>query len=346
MITIGSLTSGQLKDLMLSHNFKGFRSKQIFEYIHKHHEMDLEKWRLLPKNLRSWLKDNVALPDMEIEATFSSEQDDTKKFLFKLQDHHLIEGVLMHYQYGYTLCVSSQVGCAMGCQFCASTQEGKVRDLTTAEMLWQVYLVENQENVEIKRIVLMGSGEPLDNLSEVLPFLELLHDEKGKNMSYRNMTLSTCGVVPGIYQLAEWNEPINLAISLHYVQDEVRNEIMPINKAYPIEELIVACRHYFEVTGRRITFEYVLIENLNDGEEDIKKLAELAHEVQAHVNLIPLNPIEEFKQSSPKFKKIENIKQQLEKLRVPVSIRRELGQDISASCGQLRRSYKGERNGN
>ncbi|MBS4883055.1 MAG: 23S rRNA (adenine(2503)-C(2))-methyltransferase RlmN, partial [Peptoniphilus harei] len=266
--------------------------------------------------------------------------DETKKFLFKLKDDNLIEGVLMEYKHGYSQCISTQVGCRMGCNFCASTKSGLVRNLTAAEMLGQVYEIENTLGIKVSNFILMGSGEPLDNFSEVLRFIKLLHDEKGHNTSYRNITISTCGVADKIYELADMNLPINLAVSLHQTNDSDRSDLMPINRKFNLDELKKSLEYYIKKTNNRITFEYTLIKNQNDSKKNIDELYNFAKNMKCHINLIPLNPIDEFDEKRPSKSEINIFKEKLEKKGFNVTIRRELGRDISASCGQLRRKVE------
>ena len=244
----------------------------------------------------------------------------------------------MEYKHGNTACISTQVGCKMGCEFCASTKEGLIRNLTTAEMLNQIYMMEKNTNKTISNIVLMGSGEPLDNYNNTLKFINIIHDEKGHNTSLRNITLSTCGVVPKIYDLAKENLPITLSISLHSPFDESRASMMPIARKYKIKDLMDACRFYGDSTNRRLTFEYTLIENVNDSEKDVIELAKILKGINAHVNIIPLNPIKEYLNDRPNRESVEKFQQRLVNRNIPATIRREMGSDISASCGQLRRS--------
>ena len=245
----------------------------------------------------------------------------------------------MEYKHGTTACISTQVGCKMGCAFCASTKGGLIRNLSSGEILSQVYNIQNDLDIKLSNIVLMGSGEPLDNYENVIKFLNILHDENGQNLSYRNITLSTCGVVPKIYKLAEQELPITLSISLHSPFNEERKRIMPIAKAYSLDELLEACRYYINKTNRRITFEYTLIKEINDRKEDLNELSRILKGLLCHVNLISLNPIEEFAKDKANKNTIEMFKRELTKSGIPVTIRREMGSDINAACGQLRRKY-------
>lgn len=339
-IEINSMLEEELVDIVLKYSHKKFRAKQLFNFFHAQKRIDIENSNL-PKDLVENLKNNEQITKVEILEEFNSKLDETKKLLFNFEDKNIVEGVLMKYKHGYSQCVSTQVGCRMGCVFCASTKGGLVRNLTPYEMLGQVYAVENKYNVKVSNIILMGSGEPLDNYDNVLKFIKLLHDEKGKNLSYRNITISTCGIVDNIYKLADEKLPITLAISLHNANNSSREEIMPITRKYNLEKLIDACKYYSEVTNSRITFEYTLIKNENDSDKNILELKNLLSNLKSHINLIPLNPIAEYDKSRPKGKDIESFKKKLEESGLNVTIRRELGSDISASCGQLRRNYEG-----
>lgn len=336
---LNSLNQKELEEICKKYNEKPFRAKQIFNFFHANKRTDIDGINL-PKKFIEELKNNEKIANVEILETYASKIDDTKKFLFELDDGNIIEGVLMKYKHGYSQCISTQVGCRMGCAFCASTKAGLIRSLTPAEMLLQVYEVEKKYDIRVSNVILMGSGEPMDNYDNVLKFLKLIHDEKGHNMSYRNLTISTCGVCDKIYKLADEKLPITLAISLHNTNNISRDEIMPINKKYKIEDIIKACKYYSEETNSRITFEYTLIHGQNDSEKNAIELKELLKGLSSHINLIPLNPIEEYNQERPDRKDIENFKRKLENLSLSVTIRRELGSDINASCGQLRRKYK------
>lgn len=336
---LNSLTEEELKKLMENYNEKAFRGKQLYNFFHSQQKTNLEEINL-PKNLIKNLEENEEIAKVKIIEEYASKIDETKKLLFELDDKNIIEGVLMKYKHGYSQCISTQVGCRMGCVFCASTKGGLVRNLTPAEMLGQVYEVEKKYNIRVSNIILMGSGEPFDNYDNVLKFLKMLHSEEGHNLSYRNMTISTCGIVDKIKDLANEKLPITLAISLHNTNNNSRDKIMPINRKFKIEEVINACKYYSEETGSRITFEYTLIHGQNDSEKNALELKNLLSGLKAHINLIPLNPIEEYNEKRPDRSQIESFKTKLEKLSLTATIRRELGADIDASCGQLRRKYK------
>ena len=337
---LNSLKLDELKEIMLKYNAKAFRANQIYNFFHKQGRVDLENSNL-PKDLVKSLRDNETIGAAKIVETYESKIDDTKKFLFKLNDGNIIEGVLMKYHHGYSQCISTQVGCRMGCLFCASTKGGLVRNLETSEILSQVYEVENKYNINVSNLIIMGCGEPLDNFDNLIRFLEIIHSEGGKNISYRNITVSTCVVVDKIYELGKINLPITLAISLHNTDNKSRDELMPINKKYNIENLIKSCKDYSNMTGSRITFEYTLISGQNDSNKNVEELVKLLKGFKNHINLIPLNPIEEYEKERPSLKDVKAFKKKLESNNLNVTIRRELGQDIKASCGQLRRNYEG-----
>lgn len=337
-IELNSLTLEETKNYMVEIGEKKFRGEQVFSFFNRNKKLDIQELSVLPEQLRKKLMDKVDVNKIKIYKRFDSNVDNTKKYLYLLEDTNIIESVAMEYSHGTTACISTQVGCKMGCSFCASTKEGLVRNLTPAEMVNQIYMMEKDLNKSITNIVLMGSGEPLDNYSNVLKFINLISDEKGKNISLRNITLSTCGVVPQIYELAKENIPITLSISLHSPFDRDRKKMMPINNKYSIKELMEACRYYENTTNRRITFEYTLIENINDRDKDVVELVKILKGINCHVNIIPLNPIEEFGKNRPNRESVESFQRKLSQHNINATIRREMGGDISASCGQLRRS--------
>ena len=278
----------------------------------------------------------MALEKVEVQI---SDLDGTRKYLFRLPDGHVIESVLMKYHHGNSVCISTQVGCRMGCRFCASTIGGLIRNLTCGEMLDQIYRIQKDSGERVSNVVLMGTGEPLDNYDHVLRFLRMVSDESGLNISQRNITLSTCGIVPKIRALADEKLQITLALSLHAPNDEKRQALMPVANKYSIAEILSACQYYYKQTGRRISFEYSLVGGQNDSAEDAKMLAGLLKGLNCHVNLIPVNPVKERSFSPSDKKVILNFKNKLEKYRINVTIRREMGQDIDGACGQLRKSY-------
>lgn len=342
-IDLKSLSIKELENLFISIGEKGYRGVQTFSFIHKNSVRDISNITVLSKGLRDKLKEECFISDVDIIKRFDSKFDDTNKYLFALDDGNVIESVAMKYNYGTTACISTQVGCRMGCAFCASTKEGLVRNLSSGEILSQVYKIQNDLKLKLSNIVLMGSGEPLDNYDNVLKFLHLIHEENGQNLSYRNITLSSCGLVPKIYKLAQEQLPITLSISLHSPFNEVRKNIMPIGKTYSIDELLDACFYYVKETNRRITFEYTLIEDINDRKKDLDELCRILKGLNCHINLIPLNPIEEYNEYKSNIETILNFKKCLEDKEIPVTIRREMGSDINAACGQLRRNYINKR---
>ena len=315
-----------------------FRGDQIFNWVSKGVD-SFQEMANMPKALRKRMEDVFVLSRNEIVARQAS-SDGTVKYAMKLHDGRIIESVLMKYHHGYSICISTQVGCRMKCSFCASTIGGLERNLTAGEMMGQVLAAQNDRGIRISNIVLMGSGEPFDNYDNVIRFIRLAHEEKGLGISYRSITVSTSGIVPGIYKLAEEELPVTLAISLHSPDDEDRSRIMPVNKKYPIDELIGACRTYVEKTGRRITFEYALMKGVNDDIDSFRKTAKLLKGINCHVNIIGYNSVEERNFTTSKRATQEKFKEFLESRGIAASIRRTLGEDIDAACGQLRNSLK------
>ena len=342
MVDILSMELDELQLFMKDEGESAFRAKQVYDWLHKKLVTDFDEMTNLSKSLREKLKEKCKIQTVEIVDKLVSKTDGTTKYLFVLDNDSIIESVLMRYNHGNSVCISTQVGCRMGCRFCASTLDGLERNLTPSEMLDEIYCIQQDIGERISNIVLMGSGEPLDNYDNVMKFLELISDENGLNISQRNITMSTCGLVPKIYELADRDMQITLAISLHASNDETRKELMPVAKAYSIEELLKACRYFFDKTGRRLTFEYSLVAGVNDHEEGAVALGKLLKGLNCHVNLIPVNPIKErdFKQSDKVA--IQKFKNKLEKYGINVTIRREMGRDINGACGQLRKSYKDE----
>lgn len=331
-------TLEELQNWMKENGESAFRAKQVFSWIYKE-VWDFEGMKNIPKGLKEKLSDNFYIEIPKVEEMYESKIDGTKKLLLGFRDGNLIETVIMKYKHGNSICISTQVGCRMGCKFCASTLEGRVRNLSAGEILAQILVAQHIIKERISNVVLMGSGEPLDNYENVTKFLELVNAEYGLNIGQRHITLSTCGIVPKIYDLADRGLSITLAISLHAFSDEKRKEIMPIANKYSIEEILDACRYYIEKTTRRITFEYSLVKDVNDGVEDAKALGKLLKGLLCHVNLIPVNEVKEnsFKRSSKET--IEKFEETLRNHGVEVTVRREMGSDINAACGQLRRSY-------
>jgi len=315
-----------------------FRAKQVYSWLHKG-VRSYEEMTNLPKALRDTLENAYPICPPEVVRKQESQKDGTIKYLWQLHDGNCVETVLMRYHYGNTVCISTEVGCRMGCAFCASTLGGLVRPLEPFEMLDQVLFTQVDSGLPVSHIVLMGIGEPLDNLSNVLRFLELVNSPEGMNISMRHISLSTCGLVPKIDELADHKLQISLAISLHGPNNEIRSKIMPVNRAYPLEELIPACRRYYDKTSRRIHFEYAMIRDLNDSLEHAKALLRLLKGLPAHVNLIPLNHVEESPLKPSTKDAVAAFQKALEDGGVTATVRRTLGSDIDASCGQLRRKY-------
>ena len=341
-MNLKSLTQPELAAILKNLGQPAFRAKQVFSWLHKG-VRSYDEMTNLPKGLRDVLAENYPIQAPKVVRKQESKKDGTIKYLWQQSDGNCVETVLMRYHYGNTVCISTEVGCAMGCAFCASTIGGLVRRLEPFEMLDEVLFTQIDSGLPISHIVLMGIGEPLDNFDNVMRFLELVNSPDGMNISMRHISLSTCGLIPKIDALAEKKLQISLAVSLHGPNNEKRSKVMPVNKAYPIEPLLEACRRYYDKTGRRIHFEYAMIDGLNDGEEDAKELLRRLKGLGAHVNMIPLNYVEEspLKPSSraavAKFQKI------LEDGGVTATVRRTLGSDIDASCGQLRRKYNKEK---
>lgn len=319
-----------------------FRAKQLYEWMHVHLAKDYDEMKNIPTSLKEKLKENYEYSHLEVARVQESKIDGTKKYLFKLDDGNFIESVFMRYKHGNSVCISSQVGCRMGCRFCASTLDGLVRNLTTGEMLGQIYAITKDTNERVSNVVVMGTGEPLDNYDNLVNFVRMLSDEHGLNISQRNITVSTCGLVPKIKELAEEKLSITLAISLHASNDEKRKELMPIANSYSIAELMDAVDYYFEKTGRRVSFEYALIAGENDTKEASQELSKLLKGFSYHVNLIPVNPIKERSFVRSDNQAVLAFKNKLEKNGINVTIRRELGSDIDGACGQLRRRHEAE----
>ena len=341
-LDIKSMTMPQLKAVMEELGEKPFRAKQLYEWFHQKRVWNYEEMTNLSKGLREQLSVKYPLKPIEIVQVQTSKIDGTQKYLFRLGDGNVIESVLMKYKHGNSVCISSQVGCRMGCRVCASTLDGLTRNLLPSEMLEQIYRIQEISGERVSNIVIMGTGEPMDNYDNVVQFLHMVSDELGICISQRNITVSTCGLVPRIRQLAEEQLQITLALSLHAPNDEKRQELMPIARKYTLEEVLDACRYYFEKTGRRLTFEYSLVGGVNDFQEDAKQLSGLLKGLNCHVNLIPVNPIKERNYRKSNREVIENFKIKLEKYGINVTIRREMGSDIDGACGQLRKRYMEE----
>lgn len=336
---IKSLNFKELQEYMLSIGEKKFRAKQVYEWLHRKQVQSFVEMTNLSKDLQKKLEEQAGLTVLEPVEVQVSKLDGTRKYLFRLEDGNVIESVLMKYKHGNSVCISSQVGCRMGCRFCASTLDGLVRGLTPGEMLEQIYRIGQDVGERISNVVVMGTGEPLDNYENLIKFIEMLTDENGLHISQRNLTVSTCGIVPKMRELADRKLQITLALSLHASNQEKRKELMPVANKYEISEVLDACRYYFEQTGRRITFEYSLVGGVNDTEEDAKELSGLIRGMNCHVNLIPVNPVKERDYVQSNQQVILNFKNKLEKNGINVTIRREMGRDIDGACGQLRKRY-------
>lgn len=333
-----SMTLEELSSVLKELNQPAFRAKQVFTWLHKG-VTSCGEMTNLPQSLRDALDEKYPLLPPKVVRKQESQKDGTIKYLWMLSDGNCVETVLMRYHYGNTVCISTEVGCAMGCAFCASTLGGLVRRLEPREMLEQVMFTQIDSGLPISHIVLMGIGEPLDNYDNVLRFLHLVNSELGMNLSMRHISLSTCGLVPKIDKLAEEKLQLTLSVSLHAPNDTIRNTIMPVNKAYPVDALLDACRRYYQKTGRRISFEYAMIDGVNDTPEAAKELIQKLKGMGAHMNLIPLNHVEESPLKPSSKQAISRFQKLLEDAGIPATVRRSLGGDIDASCGQLRRKY-------
>lgn len=334
-IDIRSMSFDELSALVSKLGQPSFRTGQIFSWL----QSGVTHWdemTNIPAVLRAKLAEGYYIVTANIKKRLESVIDDTVKYLYEMHDGELVESVLMKYNHGYSLCISTQVGCRMGCSFCATGLYGLTRNLTASEMLAQITSAERDKGIRVSNVVLMGMGEPLDNFDNVVRFLQLVSDERGLNIGMRHISLSTSGLVPGIYKLMEYKFPITLSVSLHAPNDELRSSIMKVNRSFGIESLMKACRDYIAVTGRRISFEYALIEGVNDSDRCAKQLAVLMRGMLCHVNLIPANPVKENSYKKPDRQRLEHFCKLLCSLGVNTTIRRTLGADIDASCGQLR----------
>ena len=336
-----SMTLPEITQVLKEMGQPAFRGKQVYTWLHKG-VRSYDEMSNLSKELRSALAEKYPIHPPEVVRKQEYARDGTIKYLWRLSDGNCVETVLMRYHYGNTVCISTEVGCRMGCAFCASTLGGLVRKLEPFEMLDQVLFTQVDSGLPVSHIVLMGIGEPLDNFDHVMRFLELVNDPEGMNISMRHISLSTCGLVPKIRELAKKKLQLTLSVSLHAPSDSVRDTIMPVNKAYPTEELLRACRDYYAETGRRISFEYAMIDGVNDREEDARLLLKRLKGLPAHMNLIPLNHVEESPLKPSTKKAVAGFQQILEEGGIPATVRRTLGSDIDASCGQLRRKYTKE----
>ncbi len=334
-----SLSYQEMLDEMTAIGEKPFRGKQIYQWLHEKLVDTPEEMNNIPAKLKARLKEEYTCSSLQRIDVFTSGIDGTQKYLFRLHDGNVIESVLMKYKHGNSVCVSSQVGCRMGCRFCASTLGGLTRNLLPGEILDQVYQIQKYSGERVSNLVLMGTGEPMDNYDNVVKFIRMLSDEHGLNISQRNITVSTCGIVPRIYDLAKEKLQITLALSLHAATQEKRKELMPIAYKYELTEVLEACRSYYEQTGRRLTFEYSLVGGVNDTDRDVQQLVSLVGGLNCHINLIPVNPIKERSYVQSNARVVANFKTKLEKCGINATIRREMGRDIGGACGQLRKSY-------
>ena len=338
-IDVKSLSLKELETELVAMGEKPFRAKQLYQWMHEKLAGDYDEMTNLSAVLRGKCRERFWYCSLETVQVQVSKLDGTRKYLFGLRDGNVVESVWMQYKHGNSVCISSQVGCRMGCRFCASTLDGLERNLTPSEMLEQIYSIQKHTGERVSNVVVMGTGEPMDNYDNLVKFLRLLTDENGLNVSQRNVTVSTCGLVPAMRKLAEEKLQITLALSLHASNDEKRRELMPIANRYSIRELMETCDYYFKQTGRRITFEYSLVGGVNDTDEDARELARLAGRIGAHVNLIPVNPIKERDYVQSETKRVQAFKNKLETNKINVTIRREMGRDIDGACGQLRRKH-------
>ena len=334
-----NFTEAEMKEFMKEIGEKAFRGTQVYSWIYKGAKT-FDDMKNIPKSLREKLEEVSYIGNIDIELKLESKDGKTKKYLFLLNDGNIIETVMMDYDSRVTVCVSNQVGCRMGCRFCASTMDGLVRNLEPWEILDQIMKIQEDTGKRVSNLVLMGSGEPLDNYDNTKQFLKIVNDENGLNIGYRHITLSTCGIVPKIYELADLEIPINLAISLHSPYDEKRKEIMPVANKYSIKEILDACRYYIKKTNRRVTFEYSLIKGVNDGKKEAEALASLLKGMLCHVNLIPINEVDERDFKKPDKAFIYKFRDYLEERNIQATVRISMGSDISGACGQLRRKHK------
>ncbi len=331
-----SLELPELEALLEAQGEKKFRARQVYRWLHVKRIFDFDKMTDLSVQLRAHLKEYFCINGLFVQKRLESSIDNTVKYLYRLSDGNYVETVLMEYNYGHSICVSTQVGCKMGCRFCASAIAGFVRSLEPSEILMQIYETEKNSGVKVSGVVLMGIGEPLDNYDNVVKFLRILSDGNGNDFSLRHVSLSTCGLVPRIYDLAELKLQLTLCISLHAADNESRSEIMPVNRAYNIQELLKACRHYIDRTGRRITFEYAVISGVNSSDRDADRLSDLLRGINCHVNLIPVNRVKE-RDYHTASSAVADFAKRLGKRGINATVRRTLGSDIEAACGQLRR---------
>jgi 23S rRNA (adenine2503-C2)-methyltransferase len=338
-LDIKSLDLVELKEEIIKMEEKPFHANQIYDWLHKKLAVSFDKMSNIPKALKVKLDEKYEVINLEPVETLTSSIDGTIKFLFRLHDGNVIESVLMRYKHGNSVCISTQAGCRMGCRFCASAIGGLTRNLYPSEMADQIYKISVITGERISNIVLMGTGEPLDNYDNVLKFIKMISDENGLHISQRNITISTCGIVPNIHRLAEEDLQITLAVSLHASNNDTRRELMPIANKYTIEEIIKACKYYFEKTKRRLTFEYSLVSGVNDTTGDAKMLSKLLYGINCHVNLIPINPIKERDYRQTDQEGVNRFKNYLLTHGINATVRREMGRDIQGACGQLRKNH-------
>lgn len=329
----------QLEDAVKELGEKAFRAKQLYEWMHQKLVTDFSDMTNLPKGLQGRLAEEFYVSALQMKKCQESQIDGTRKYLWELVDKNTVESVWMQYKHGNSVCISSQVGCRMGCRFCASTVGGLVRNLTPAEMLAQVYEIQRITGERVSNIIVMGMGEPFDNYDNLIQFIHRITEERGLHISARSLTVSTCGIVPKIYEFADENLAVTLAVSLHAADDATRKKMMPVAERYTVEEIVEACRYFVEKTGRRVTFEYSMAEGVNDTKEHALALCRRLLGLNCHVNLIPLNPVDGRMGSRSRRTNIENFKSTLERNRINVTIRREMGGDIDAACGQLRKHF-------
>ena len=332
------MTLDELTEFVTENGFQKFRAKQIYDWLYKN-VTDFDNMRNIPADLKAFLKSSSYISVANIEKKLVSRYDKTVKYLFSFNDGECVESVVMSYKHGYSICISTQVGCKMGCTFCATGKSGFSRSLEPSEMLGQIEAAQRDLNIRISNIVLMGMGEPLDNFDNVVKFLRLVSSDNGLNIGMRHITLSTCGIVPKIYELAKLHLGITLSVSLHAPNDEIRQRTMPIARKYSIEELLKACSDYFKTTGRRVTFEYSMISGVNDSDENAKELAKRLEGTQSHVNLIPVNTVEGTGYLKSNIKRQQAFINILAAKNIGATVRRTLGSDINASCGQLKRKH-------
>ena len=335
---IKSMTLSELTDFIVDAGFPKFRAKQVHDWLNKN-VLDFDDMRNIPLKLKSFLKSSSYISVANIEKKLVSRYDKTVKYLFSFNDGECVESVVMSYKYGYSICISTQVGCKMGCTFCATGKSGFSRSLMPSEMLGQIEAAQRDLNMRISNIVLMGMGEPLDNFDNVVKFIRLVSSDDGLNIGMRHITLSTCGIVPKIYELAKLHLGVTLSVSLHAPNDEIRQRTMPIARKYSIEELLKACSDYFKTTGRRVTFEYSMISGVNDSDENAKELARRLEGSGSHVNLIPVNTVEGTGYLKSNIKRQQAFIKILAAKNIGATVRRTLGSDINASCGQLKRKH-------